>query len=134
MSEEQRRLVTPRQIVVEQISSPVCSLKTDPGLQMRAEHRRRTHSRFIIDAEVLSEGKRGSAASRRSTPADERCLQEAFSSHQQWRQHKSHLPKSPAAARSRRGGTPGGVPDDREHSENVMPIQGWDRKRGSTQS
>lgn len=55
------------------------------------------------------------AASRRSTLADERCLQEALSSHQQRRQHKSHLPESPAAARRRRGaGLQEGARDDGE--------------------
>lgn len=59
--------------------------------------------RFVIYAELLNECERGGAASHRSTLADERCLQEALSSHQQKRWHKSHLPKSPAAARRRQG-------------------------------
>lgn len=39
MSEEQRQPVTPPQTVLEQISSPLCFFKNDPGLQMRAERR-----------------------------------------------------------------------------------------------
>lgn len=75
-------------------------------LQKRAERRRRR--RFVIYAELLNERERGGAASHRSTLADERCLQEALSSHQQKRWHKSHLPKSPAAARRRQGAGRGG--------------------------
>lgn len=80
----------------------IYSLK-DPELQMLAERRRR----FVIYAELLNECERGGAASHSSTLAAERCLQEALSSHQQKQWHKSHLPKSPAAARRRQGASRG---------------------------
>lgn len=51
-------------------------LKTIPGCRWGPS---------VAQSGVLREGKRGSAASRRSTLADERCLQEAPSSHQQRR-------------------------------------------------
>lgn len=94
--------MTPHQIVWVQKASPF--FLKDPELQMRAERQRRCATRrSVIYAELPNECERGGAASHRSTLADERCLQEALSSHQQKRWHKSHLPKSPAAARRRQG-------------------------------